>query len=50
MAWEALDDTAEGKTLIDDALNPAHITKGRGTDDMPKRTRMIHAGPATCTR
>ena len=44
---EARDDTAEGKTLIDDALNPAHITKGRGTDDAPKGTRMIHAGLVT---
>ena len=46
-AAEAREDTGEGETLIDDALNPAHITKGRGTDDAPKGTRMIHAGLVT---
>ncbi|MEJ7590086.1 MAG: IS1634 family transposase [Planctomycetaceae bacterium] len=46
-AAEAREDTGEGETLIDHALNPAHITKGRGTDDAPKGTRMIHAGLVT---
>ena len=27
-----------------DALKPAHITKGRGTDDAPQGARMIHVG------
>ncbi len=41
------DTSADGKPLIDDALDPAHITKGRGTDDAPKGTRMVHAGLTT---
>jgi transposase len=37
----------DGKTLIDAALDPAHITKGRTMDDAPKGTRMVHAGLTT---
>jgi transposase len=38
----------DGKTIrSDDALDPAHITKGRGTDDAPKGARMTHAGLCT---
>lgn len=31
-----------------DQLLPAHITKGRATDDAPDGARMIHAGLCTC--
>lgn len=41
------EDTAGGNILSDDALPPAHITKGRATDDAPKGTRMVHVGLAT---
>lgn len=45
---EAREDTsADGSPLSDAALSPAHITKGRGTDDAPKGTRMVHAGLTT---
>lgn len=46
-AAEAREDSASGETLVDDALDPAHITKGRATDDAPKGARMIHAGLTT---
>lgn len=37
-----------GKTIrSDDALDPAHITKGRRTDDAPQGARMTHAGLCT---
>lgn len=31
----------------DDSLKPAHITKGRGTDDAPEGALMVHAGICT---
>jgi hypothetical protein len=31
----------------DDQLGPAHITKGRATDDAPKGSLMVHAGLST---
>jgi transposase len=31
----------------DDQLDPAHITKGRATDDAPKGSLMVHAGLST---
>lgn len=34
-------------TRSDDALDPAHITAGRGTDDAPPGSLMIHAGLST---
>jgi len=34
-------------TRSDDALNPAHITRGRATDDAPRGSIMIHAGLCT---
>jgi transposase len=38
----------DGETIrSDDSLGPAHITKGRGTDDAPKGARMTHAGLCT---
>ena len=40
----------EGQKLTvrsDDQLEPAHITKGRATDDAPRGSRMIHVGLAT---
>lgn len=40
----------EGKEELirsDDQLSPAHITKGRATDDAPKGSVMIHAGLCT---
>jgi transposase len=37
-----------GETIrSDDALDPAHITKGRRIDDAPKGARMTHAGLCT---
>ena len=36
-------DTA-GTILSDHMLEPAHITKGRATEDAPKGSKMIHAG------
>ena len=47
VAAEARDDTSQSDCLSDIDLNPAHITKGKGTDDAPKGTRMIHAGLST---
>lgn len=44
---EARDDTPEYDGLSDIDLKPAHITKGKGTDDAPRGTRMIHAGLTT---
>lgn len=41
------DTSADGSPLSDAALEPAHISKGRGTDDAPKGTRMVHAGLTT---
>jgi len=38
---------AEDRVRSDDALKPAHITKGRGTDDAPDGALMIHAGLCT---
>ena len=38
---------AEGLTRSDRDLKPAHITKGRGTDDAPDGALMIHAGLCT---
>ena len=41
---------ASGQAAIirsDDQLAPAHITKGRATDDAPKGSLMIHAGLST---
>ena len=40
-------DAEGGETLSDAALEPAHITKGRATDDAPKGSRMLHAGICT---
>jgi transposase len=37
----------EGTIRSDDCLKPAHITKGRGTDDAPEGALMIHAGLCT---
>jgi transposase len=34
----------EAAILSDDLLEPAHITKGRAMDDVPKGAKMIHAG------
>ena len=39
--------SADGNPLINADLSPAHITKGRGTDDAPKGARMVHAGLTT---
>jgi transposase len=36
-----------GKVRSDSGLQPAHITKGRGTDDAPNGALMIHAGLCT---
>lgn len=44
---DARDDSLECDCLSDIDLNPAHITKGKGTDDAPRGTRMIHAGLTT---
>lgn len=41
---EARDETPDADALTNEALAAAHITKGKGTDDAPKGTRMIHAG------
>lgn len=38
---------AEGVVRSDHALKPAHITKGRGTDEAPQGALMIHAGLCT---
>lgn len=38
---------AEDTVRSDHALKPAHITKGRGTDDAPDGALMIHAGLCT---
>jgi transposase len=32
----------------DDSLQPAHIAKGRGTDDAPDGALMVHTGICTC--
>jgi transposase len=38
----------DGETIrSDDSLAPAHITKGRATDDAPQGSMMIHAGLCT---
>lgn len=37
----------EDTVRSDDSLKPAHITKGRGTDDAPDGALMIHAGLCT---
>jgi transposase len=44
---EARDETADADELTNAALAAANITKGKGTDDAPKGTRMIHAGLTT---
>lgn len=46
-AAEPRDDSAESDGLFDVDLNPAHLTKGKGTDDAPRGARMIHAGLST---
>ena len=40
-------ETGEERIHSDDTLAPAHITKGRATDDAPKGSRMVHVGLAT---
>jgi transposase len=42
-------DGVVGETLTrsDDSLDPAHITRGRATDDAPDGAQMIHAGLCT---
>ena len=40
-------EAGEERIHSDDALAPAHITKGRATDDAPKGSRMVHVGLAT---
>jgi len=37
----------EAAVRSDDGLKPAHITKGRGTDDAPDGALMVHAGLCT---
>lgn len=37
----------EESVRSDDTLDPAHITKGRATDDAPKGATMVHAGLST---
>lgn len=45
---EARQGVVEGETIHSDAdLPPAHITKGRATDDAPQGSLMIHAGLCT---
>lgn len=45
---EVIDRSAnEEKVRSDDQLAPAHITKGRATDDAPKGATMVHAGLCT---
>ena len=44
---EARDESADSAGLVDTELAAAHITKGKGTDDSPKGTRMVHAGLTT---
>ena len=44
---EARDDTSGADELSDWTLAAAHITKGKGTDDAPKGSRMVHAGLTT---
>lgn len=44
---EARDETPDADRLSDEALTAASIAKGKGTDDAPKGTRMIHAGLTT---
>lgn len=44
----ARDGVVDGQTTrSDDALKPAHITRGRATDDAPRGSHMIHAGLCT---
>jgi transposase len=45
---EARQGVVDGETIrSDDSLPPAHITKGRATDDAPQGAMMIHAGLCT---
>jgi transposase len=45
---EMIDRSGENEHLrTDDKLGPAHITKGRATDDAPKGSLMVHAGLLT---
>ena len=37
-------DEAAGTIFSDDSLKPAHITKGRAMESVPKGAKMIHAG------
>lgn len=45
---EVIDRSTEEKPIrSDDQLGPAHITKGRATDDAPRGSLMVHAGLLT---
>lgn len=45
---KAIERTNKEETIrSDDALAPAHIAKGRATDDAPKGSLMVHAGLCT---
>lgn len=41
---ESRDETPNADGLSDVGLAEAHITKGKGTDDAPKGSQMVHAG------
>ena len=41
---EEEEDDEDDMTRSDDLLEPAHITKGRAMEDVPKGTKMIHVG------